>query len=182
VKRRKSDPTRAEVREFDRRFREEPRIPLEETQAKLRKSRSAKDEATKAEIAKFGRRLERGGDIPWEKTRRKLGLRRESQRPVRLGHGLGTEEILGPHRKEILRLARKYGARNVRVFGSVRRREATKRSDVDLLIEWAPRRHPARIGLEVALERVLGRTVQVGTIQTIPRTFRSRVEFEAVPL
>ncbi|MGA7861735.1 MAG: nucleotidyltransferase domain-containing protein [Thermoplasmata archaeon] len=58
--------------------------------------------------------------------------------PVKLGNGLGIEEVLAPHRDEILRLARKHGARSIRVFGSVRRREADEKSDVDLLVEWGP--------------------------------------------
>ncbi len=57
-------------------------------------------------------------------------------RPVKLGNGLGVQEILAPHRAEILRLARKYGAKRIRVFGSVRRREADGKSDVDLLVDW----------------------------------------------
>ncbi len=40
------------------------------------------------------------------------------------------------HRQEILRIAAKHGARNVRVFGSVARGEAHPESDVDLLVEW----------------------------------------------
>jgi len=40
--------------------------------------------------------------------------------PVGLGKGPGIEELLGPHRAAILRIAREHGARNVRVFGSVR--------------------------------------------------------------
>jgi predicted nucleotidyltransferase len=102
-------------------------------------------------------------------------------RPVVLGKGLGIEEILGPHRREILRLARKYGAKDIRVFGSVRRREATRTSDVDLLVVWKRGTSPlARFDLETALESVVGRTVQVAATENIPWTFRPEVEAEAV--
>jgi predicted nucleotidyltransferase len=42
---------------------------------------------------------------------------------------------LRERRADILRLAEKYGARNVRVFGSVARGEARPDSDIDLLVE-----------------------------------------------
>lgn len=41
---------------------------------------------------------------------------------------------LRARRDEILALAKKYGAYNVRVFGSVARDEATAESDIDLLV------------------------------------------------
>ena len=47
---------------------------------------------------------------------------------------------LATHRDEILRLAALRGARNVRVFGSVARREADEQSDVDFLVEMEPGR------------------------------------------
>ena len=42
---------------------------------------------------------------------------------------------LKANREEILRIAGKHGARNVRVFGSVARRDAGPKSDVDFLVE-----------------------------------------------
>jgi predicted nucleotidyltransferase len=43
--------------------------------------------------------------------------------------------LIEQHRAAILRLAAKYGARNVRVFGSTARGGATESSDVDFLVE-----------------------------------------------
>lgn len=43
---------------------------------------------------------------------------------------------LRARRDEILALAQRYGASNVRVFGSVARGEATPDSDVDLLVHF----------------------------------------------
>lgn len=41
-----------------------------------------------------------------------------------------------PHRQEILEAARRHHARNVRVFGSVRRGEVHGKSDLDLLVTF----------------------------------------------
>jgi uncharacterized protein len=104
-------------------------------------------------------------------------------RPVRLGQGLGVREILEPHRARVLRTARRFGARNVRIFGSVRRSEADARSDVDFLVDWARNARPlARLRLETALSTILGRSVQVAAPPDIPWSFRPQVIAEAVRL
>ena len=82
-------------------------------------------------------------------------------RPVVLGTGLGIDEVLGPHRAAVLRLARDHGATNVRVFGSVRRGEARPDSDLDLLVDWI--RGSDRVHLATAIERLIGRRVDVAT-------------------
>ena len=104
-------------------------------------------------------------------------------RTPRLGNGLGIEEILLPHRTEILRLASRYGASRVRIFGSVRRREARPDSDVDLLVEWKSHHRPvAFLDFPLALERLLGREVDVVSEESLHWSIRPTVEFEAVPL
>jgi predicted nucleotidyltransferase len=45
-------------------------------------------------------------------------------------------ELLRLHREEILALAARHGACNIRVFGSVARGEEREDSDVDLLIDY----------------------------------------------
>ena len=50
------------------------------------------------------------------------------------------DERLKGKREEMLRLAARYGARNVRAFGSVARGEADETSDLDLLVELDPGR------------------------------------------
>ena len=104
-------------------------------------------------------------------------------RPVKLGDGLGVEDIIAPHRDEILRLGRKFGVRRFRVFGSVRRREARPDSDVDLLVEWK-RRHPpvAFLDLPIALEELLGRKTDVVSPEALHWFVRPKVEAEAIPL
>lgn len=47
-------------------------------------------------------------------------------------------ELLKGKREEILQIAARYGAREVRVFGSVVRGEADEQSDGDFLVEMEP--------------------------------------------
>jgi predicted nucleotidyltransferase len=103
-------------------------------------------------------------------------------RRLRLGDGQGIEEVLRPHRQEILAIARRHGARRLRVYGSVRRREADPESDVDLLVDWTPAALPlAGLRLEIALSKLLSRTVSVAEEADIPWSFRPQVVADAVP-
>ncbi|MGC2289521.1 MAG: nucleotidyltransferase family protein [Thermoplasmata archaeon] len=103
--------------------------------------------------------------------------------PVHLGTGLGILEILGPHRAKVLALASKYGVKRVRVFGSVRRREASERSDVDLLVDGLPNASLLdHAHLETELRRILGRPVEVVEEDGLPWSIRPQVLAEAVPL
>ena len=104
-------------------------------------------------------------------------------RPVHLGTGLGIPEVLGPHRAKVLALVSSYGAKRVRVFGSVRRREATDRSDLDLLVDGLPRASLLdHAHLETELRRILGRSVDVVEEDGLPWSIRPRLLAEAVPL
>jgi predicted nucleotidyltransferase len=47
---------------------------------------------------------------------------------------MSTSQSIGAHRDQILHVAARHGAGNVRLFGSVARGEDTPESDVDLLI------------------------------------------------
>jgi uncharacterized protein len=100
-----------------------------------------------------------------------------------LGRGLGIEEILHPHREDILRAARKHGAAGVWVFGSVRRREATQASDVDLLVRWArPHSLLDRAELEQEIEELVGRPVEIVNEGGLHWAIEPQVESEKVPL
>jgi len=96
----------------------------------------------------------------------------------------GIKEIIGHHRKEILRLVEKHGAYNVRVFGSVARGEATEDSDVDFLVNWDLSRISSwgGIGLTLELEQLLGRKVDVGADNELHWYIRDRVLREAIAL
>ncbi|MCI4330494.1 MAG: nucleotidyltransferase domain-containing protein [Thermoplasmata archaeon] len=97
------------------------------------------------------------------------------------GSGLGIEEVIGHRRKAILRLAESYGARNVRVFGSVARRTATSKSDLDLLVDPVPARFDV-VHLGLRLEKLLGRHVDVVTEQSLGWYIQPQVIAEAIPL
>ncbi len=98
------------------------------------------------------------------------------------GGGLGVEDILGPHRKEIARLRRKYGVRSLRVFGSVARGEAGRDSDVDLLVEYRRVTGLAtQFDFRRQLESVLGRKVELGRAESLKWYVRPQALAEAVP-
>ena len=84
------------------------------------------------------------------------------------------------NREEILRIAARHGARNVRVFGSVARGEDRHDSDVDLLVEMDDDRSLLDlVGLEQELEGLLSRNVDVLTDDSIPPSLRQRITAEA---
>lgn len=104
-------------------------------------------------------------------------------RPVSMGDGLGIEDILAPHRDDIQQLARRYGARSLRVFGSVRRREADARSDVDLIVRWKPGTSLLQTArFRVALRELLKRDVHTVEEDLLHWSIRAQVLAEAVPL
>jgi predicted nucleotidyltransferase len=98
--------------------------------------------------------------------------------------GLGIDDLLKDRRDDILRLADKHGATRVRVFGSVARGEARPDSDIDLLVDWDMSRISAwgGAGLDIELERLLGRKVDITTEDGLHWYIRDRVLREAVPL
>jgi hypothetical protein len=86
-------------------------------------------------------------------------------------------------REEILRLAERRGARNLRVFGSVARGEAKEGSDLGLLVEWEPNRSLLdHAGLVQDLQELLGIKVHVGTEKSLHWYVRDRILREATPL
>jgi uncharacterized protein len=96
---------------------------------------------------------------------------------------MGIDEILKAYREEILGIAAKYGAYNVRVFGSVARGEARQDSDVDFLVELEPQRTLLdQIALIQSLEELLGRKVDVTEPETLHELIRDKVLQEAVVL
>jgi predicted nucleotidyltransferase len=95
---------------------------------------------------------------------------------------MGIEEILGSKREEILRLAAKHGARNVRVFGEVARGEAGPDSGIDFLIDAGSDTTPWFPGGFVAdLEDLLGRDVHIAFAGALP-SYASHILQEAVEL
>jgi predicted nucleotidyltransferase len=90
------------------------------------------------------------------------------------------EDLLREKREEILRIAQKHGARNVRVFGSVVHGEATEGSDIDLLVDTSEETSPwFPAGLVEELEEVLGKRVDVVTSNGLYWLLRRRILREA---
>ena len=80
-------------------------------------------------------------------------------------------------------VAAKYGAYNVRVFGSVARSEADAESDVDFLVEMEANRSLLDLGgLLMELQDLLGCKVDVVTEKGLRKRIRERVLNEAMPL
>jgi uncharacterized protein len=92
-------------------------------------------------------------------------------------------ELVRERRQEILRIAAKHGAHNVRVFGSVSRGEAGPESDVDFLVDMDPGRTLLDIGgLLMDLRDALCHEVDVVTERGLKTRIRDRVLKEAIPL
>jgi predicted nucleotidyltransferase len=107
----------------------------------------------------------------------------EKKDSVSKDSGLGIKDLLASRREEILRIAAKHGAHNVRVFGSVARGEAGENSDVDLLVELEQGRSLLdQAGMVLDLEELLGRKVDVVTEEGLYWLLRRRILKEARPL
>ena len=93
------------------------------------------------------------------------------------------DEVVLPNREKILQLADQYGARQVRVFGSVARRQDDAESDIDFLVDMEPGRSLFDLGgLLVDLEKLLNSKVDVVTERGLKERIRGRVVNEAVLL
>lgn len=92
--------------------------------------------------------------------------------------------LLQQKREDILAIAQKHGAKNVRIFGSVARGEAGKDSDIDFLVDydldkispWFP------AGLLLDLEALLGVRVDVATVDMLKARIKEQVLQEAIAL
>ena len=86
-------------------------------------------------------------------------------------------------KEEIIKLAQRYGAYNIRIFGSVARGEDDPRSDIDFLVdfksnvgllEWS--------GFWSSLEDLLKHKVDVATEKVLKKRMKERILREAIPL
>lgn len=94
------------------------------------------------------------------------------------------KQLLLEKREEIINIAEKHGAYNVRIFGSVAREEDDEKSDIDFLIDydlskitpWFPS------GLMQDLQSILGRKVDIVTVEGLKERIREKVLEEAIKL
>ncbi|GAA6615690.1 nucleotidyltransferase family protein [Scytonema sp. NUACC26] len=94
------------------------------------------------------------------------------------------KEVLQENREEIISIAAKHGACNVRIFGSVARGEETDSSDIDFLIDYDIQKITAwfPVGLIQDLENFLNRKVDVITTNSLHSFIQDKVFHEAIPL
>lgn len=87
------------------------------------------------------------------------------------------------HRVELLKLARQYGAKDVRLFGSVARGEARRASDIDVLVTMERGRTLTDMAaLKRTFTKTLRRHVDVVSTSGMSPYLRTRILKEAQPL
>jgi len=96
---------------------------------------------------------------------------------------MALRDELFRRRNELVAIAAKHGASNLRLFGSVIRGEERSDSDVDLLIDLAEdRSFGDYLALIEELEGALARRVDIVLQRSISPHFRPFIEAEARPL
>ncbi len=97
---------------------------------------------------------------------------------------MDINQVVQERREEIITIAAKHGASNLRIFGSVARGEADENSDLDLLIDYDSKKRspwfPLRLIRE--LETLLNCKVDIVTEQGLKDRIKERVLKEAMRL
>jgi predicted nucleotidyltransferase len=93
------------------------------------------------------------------------------------------KKILKKQRKEIYQIAELYGARNIRVFGSVKKESDNPDSDVDFLVDLEKDRSLLDLaGFVYDLQQLLNRKVDVVTENGLHWYIKKAILNEAEPL
>ena len=96
---------------------------------------------------------------------------------------IDLHELVIQKRQEILTIAQRRGAKNIRIFGSVSRHEARPDSDIDLLIDLEPERSLLDMGgLAMDLQQLLNHKVDVITEAGLRPRIRADILKDARPL
>lgn len=92
-------------------------------------------------------------------------------------------QLIQDKKNEIKAIATKHGAYNVRVFGSVARKNFTKDSDIDFLVNFNPKTSLLDwCSLRLDLEDLLGTRVDVASEKTLKSALKEKVLAEAIDL
>jgi uncharacterized protein len=96
---------------------------------------------------------------------------------------MNHRQILKEKRLEILKIAKTYGASNIRIFGSVARGEANSNSDIDFLMDIESGKNLLnRISLIQDLEDLLGCKVDIAKPENLHESIKEKVLREAIYL
>ena len=96
---------------------------------------------------------------------------------------MGIAEIVLDKKDQILALAAKHGASNVRIFGSVANGTADQNSDIDFLVDLEKGRSLFDLGgLLMDLQQLFGRKVDVVTENGLHWYIKDRILREAKPI
>lgn len=96
---------------------------------------------------------------------------------------MGIKETIEKNREQVFKLAAKYGASNIRLFGSAATGAADHKSDIDFLVDIELGRSLFDLGgLLFELQQLLGRPVDVVTTAGLRPRIRERVLREAIAL
>jgi predicted nucleotidyltransferase len=94
-----------------------------------------------------------------------------------------TREEIQRRRDEILRIAARHGAHDIRIFGSIARGDATESSDLDMVVRFEPNRSLMdHGGLIMDLRDLLGIEVDVISEAGMRDRFRKHVLEGAIRL
>jgi predicted nucleotidyltransferase len=82
-------------------------------------------------------------------------------------------------KKTIIDVLKKHEVKKAALFGSLVRGEATERSDIDLLVEFEGRKSLLDLaGLQLELQEVLGKNVDVITYKSLHPLLKERILHE----
>ena len=94
---------------------------------------------------------------------------------------MNRDDVLHLLRAHKMALAQRFGVVEVRLYGSFARDQASGESDVDVLVRFdAPPDWRRYFGAQAYLEELLGRPVDMATIQELRAEIRPYVERELV--
>jgi predicted nucleotidyltransferase len=92
-------------------------------------------------------------------------------------------QLIQDKKNEIKAIASKHGAYNIRVFGSVARKDFTRDSDIDFLVNFNPKTSLLDwCSLRLDLEDLLGTRVDVASEKTLKSALKEKVLAEAIDL